>query len=97
MGESPSGIERKQAVSFDTIISTLANHPTHRACEFIHEHTNRYEFAVKMHLEKIRIYDETGFSSETLSVIQMANDAKVLRYLADKLDEQIKRLTDVQS
>ena len=84
-------------MSFDTMIATLANHPTHRACEYIHEHTNRFEWAIRQHLEKIRIYDETGFSSETLSVIQMANDAKVLRELADKLDERIKRLTHVQS
>lgn len=64
-----------------------------RWCECVHSLTGRAERDYDLFLEKIEQAHDTGWSPDTLEMIQLVNDAKALRKLADRIENSQARLT----
>jgi hypothetical protein len=58
----------------------------HRHTDAIHSIVDRAEEGLKLFLDKIEATHDSGWSTETLPMIHMENDARKLRELADKID-----------
>lgn len=66
---------------------------TRRYCKCVHSLTGRAERDYDLFLEKLENASDSGWSPDALEMIQLANDAKALRRLADRIENNQARLT----
>ncbi len=71
----------------------MADFRVHTLCADLHSRTNLYEMDVRYWLEKLAETGQSGFSTETLPMLQLAADARTLRYWADLIDKRYQQLT----
>jgi hypothetical protein len=63
-----------------------------RLTDAVHSIVDTVEDGLELFLGKIERTHETGWSPETLPMIHLANDARTLRALADRIDAERTRL-----
>lgn len=64
----------------------------HRLTDAVHSIVDRAEDGLRLFLDKIERAHEAGWSPDTLPLIHMANDARTLRMLADRIDTEREKL-----
>ena len=69
------------------------NEEMHELCAAIHTVANRTEYSIAYFLDKIEAANEIGWSPETLPMIYLANDIRMLRSLADRIENVRNSLT----
>lgn len=65
---------------------------THRLCDTMHDFTNRVEGGFSYLIDHIAAEHDSGWSSEAMAMIDLANDAKTLRRLADRIESEWRKL-----
>lgn len=66
--------------------------PTRELQEFLHLNIAGLEIDARWALREMAIFDDRGWSPETLLIIQMQNDAEILRELASQIDARREKL-----
>ena len=64
----------------------------HRLTDAVHSIVDRTEDGLKLFLDKIDRTHDSNWSPETLPMIHLANDARKLRDLADRIDAEREKL-----
>lgn len=66
---------------------------TERLIGLLHQFTDKTEYGFEYLLDKIEAENDSGWSSETLSMIWLEKDARRLRQIADRIEGNKRRMT----
>ena len=67
-------------------------HLIHHYTDAVHSVTDRAEGGLNLFLDKLADLHDSGWSPNTLPMMHLANDARTLRALADRIDAEREKL-----
>lgn len=68
------------------MVAPVSIFPVHRLAASIRNQTNNYEKDMKYWLHKLNALNASGFSVDSIPMIQLATDAKTLQTIADAIE-----------
>jgi hypothetical protein len=72
----------------------MTDFPVHHLCAALHRQVGSFESDAKYWLNELAKLKQFGFAAGTLPMLQLADDARNLRQLADVIEKQRETLTN---